>query len=322
MHLGKSPLGSMLAAMLLSAALLAAQRGGPPLPEAARPAQSLIREGKLDEALAVYKKALETAPDSLPLRNALGTLLDLMGRGAEAHAEFARTIELAATPEAKSQQQRAMAMSYAFAGDCANTVRYEQMAISYWVSREKEEPANAFYQEGEMADEAARVCIDAGDLDAAAKWYKAGHDYGLKEPDIAPVRRDLWEFRWEHAQARIAARRGNKAAAARHVAAAQAILDKDDQLAHGGGRGESQAQFMPYLTGYVALYTGAYKTALDDLLKGNQNDPFYQCLLGKTYEKLGEKDKAMECYRKAAATTAHNPPAAFARPFARKKLGG
>ena len=72
----------------------------------------------------------------------------------------------------------------------------------------------------------------------------------------------------------------------------------------------------------MALYTGAYKTALDDLLKGNQNDPFYQCLLGKTYEKLGEKDKAMECYRKAAATTAHNPPAAFARPFARKKLGG
>ena len=40
-----------------------------------------------------------------------------------------------------------------------------------------------------------------------------------------------------------------------------------------------------------------------------------------TYEKLGDKDKAMECYRKAFATTAHNPPAAFAKPFARKKLG-
>jgi hypothetical protein len=29
----------------------------------------------------------------------------------------------------------------------------------------------------------------------------------------------------------------------------------------------------------------------------------------------------MECYRKALATTAHNPPVAFAGPFARKKLG-
>jgi len=320
MNLGKS-LFATLATMLLSAALLAAQPGGPPLPEAARPAQSLIREGKLDEALAIYKKALETAPDSLPLRSALGTLLDLMGQSAEAHAQFARSIELAATPDAKAQQQRALAMSYAFAGDCGNTVKHEQLVIAYWVSREKDDPGNASYQEGEMADEAARVCIDNGDLDAAAKWYQAGHDYGLEEPNITPVHRDLWEFRWEHAEARIAARRGSKAEAQKHVAAAKAILDKDDALAHGGGRGESQAQFLPYLTGYVALYTGDYKTALDDLLKATQGDPFIQCLLGQTYEKLGEKDRAMECYRKAAATTAHNPPAAFARPFARKKLG-
>ena len=89
-----------------------------------------------------------------------------------------------------------MAMSYAFDGDCRNTVKYEQMVIDYWVTRESEEPGNAFYQEGEMADEAARVCIDSGDLDAAAKWYKTGHDLGIKEPDISADRKDLWEFRW------------------------------------------------------------------------------------------------------------------------------
>ena len=150
-------LRSTLISWVVLAAPLAAQPGGPPLPEAARPAQALIRDGKLDDALAVYKKALEGAPDSLALRNATGTLLDLMGRSAEAHAEFARSIELAAAPDAKAQQQRAMAMSYAFAGDCANTVKYEQMVIAYWTTREKEDPANAFYQEGEMADEAARV---------------------------------------------------------------------------------------------------------------------------------------------------------------------
>jgi tetratricopeptide (TPR) repeat protein len=320
MHMGKS-LGSTFVTLLFLAAPWPAQFGGPPLPEAARPAQGLIREGKLEEALAIYKKALADSPDSVALHSAMGNLLDLMGQSTEAHAQFARAIELAAAPEAKSQQQRAMAMSYAFAGDCANTVKYEEMVIAYWVAREKEDPANAFYQEGEMADEAARVCIDNGDLDAAARWYKAGHDYGLKQPGITPVMKDLWEFRWEHAEARIAARRDNKAEAEKHVAAVKAILDKDDELAHGGGRGENQSQFMPYLTGYVALYLGDYKMALEDLQKASQNDPFYQCLLGQTYEKLGEKDKAMECYRKAAATTAHNPPAAFARPFARRKLG-
>ncbi|HSU66874.1 MAG TPA: hypothetical protein VLJ39_08385, partial [Tepidisphaeraceae bacterium] len=80
--------------------------------------------------------------------------------------------------------------------------------------------------------------------------------------------------------------------------------------------------FFPYLTGYVALYTGDYKTALDDLQKANTNDAFIQCLIGMTYEKLGEKEKAMDWYRKASAAGAHNPPAAFAKPFTRKKLAG
>jgi tetratricopeptide (TPR) repeat protein len=189
------------------------------------------------------------------------------------------------------------------------------MVIDYWVTREGEEPANAFYQEGEMANEAARVCIDAGDLDAAAQWYKKGCDLGIKEPNISADRKALWEFRLQHAQARIAARRGNKAEAEKHVNAAKAALDGMTELK------AQQSAFFPYLTGYVALYTGDSQKAVDDLQKANQNDPFIQCLLGMAYEKLGQKDKAMECYRKAAATRAHNPPAAFAKPFATKKLG-
>jgi hypothetical protein len=70
---------------------------------------------------------------------------------------------------AEADAKRAQAMNFAFEGNCSKTIEYEQKVIAYWVTREQAEPANAFYQEGEMADEASRVCIDYGDLDAAAR---------------------------------------------------------------------------------------------------------------------------------------------------------
>jgi predicted Zn-dependent protease len=214
-----------------------------------------------------------------------------------------------------------MAMSYAFDGDSANTVKYEELVIGYWVTREAAEPQNAFYQQGEMANEAARVCIDAGDLAAAEQWYRKGTELGLKEPEPRTHPKSLWEYRLAHALGRIAARRGDKAEAARQIAAARAALDRDPEMAR------QQERFFPYLVGYVALYTDDLATAESELtkavgLQGNQNDPFMHCLLAMTYEKQGQAAKAKELYTKAyGLATAHNPPAAFVRPFARKKLG-
>ncbi len=294
-------------------------RGGPQ-PEYARKAQQLIRDGKMEEALGVYQTELGANPASPGANNGAGTLLDLMGKSGDARKYFQKAIDGAADAAAKANAQRAMAMSYAFEGDCKNSLKYEQLVIAYWVTREGAEPQNAFYQQGEIANEAARVCIDAGDLETAETWYRKGAEMGLKEPGNETHPASLWKFRLEHALGRLAARRGDKAGAQKHVAAAKALLDGDAKMA------EQQARFLPYLAGYVALYTGEMQTARAELekavgMQGNATDPFLQCLLGMTYEKLGEKDKAMECYRKAGAATAHNPPAAFARPFAKKKLG-
>jgi Flp pilus assembly protein TadD len=193
--------------------------------------------------------------------------------------------------------------------------------IAYWATRETAEPQNAFYQQGEMANEAARVCIDNGDLDAAEFWYRQGTALGLKEPEPKTHPASLWEYRLAHALGRLAARRGHHAEAQKQIVTARKILDGAPKMA------ESQERFFPYLVGYVALYTGDLKTAESELTKainsqGGQNDPFMPCLLALTYEKLGQADRAKEFYQKAyGLATAHNPPAAFVRPFARKKLG-
>jgi tetratricopeptide (TPR) repeat protein len=247
-----------------------------------------------------------------------GSQLDLQGKTSEAREKFQQVIDTAATPLAKAIAERAMAISWAFGGNCQKTAEYEQMVIQYWKTQEKNDPSHAFYQEGEMADEAAHVCTDTGDLNTALDLYKKGHEYGLMEPNISVGRKALWDYRLHSAEARISARRGGKAEAEQHLSAANAALDQmkdaDSSLY------DQQKAFLPYTEGYIAFYTGDYKAALDDVQQANQRDPFIQCLLGMTYEKLGQSDKAKEAYEKAAQTNAHNPPAAFARPFATRKL--
>src|SRR5229473_8062665 len=299
----------MLLIFLISACVLAAQTpSGQEQPEFVKQGQALAREGKLEEALALYRKTLQDAPNSQAANNGAGAVLDLMGKGTEARKYFAKAIEVAQMPQSKAAAQRAMAMSYAFESDCKKTVEYERMVFDYYAS------VKDSFQQGETANEAARVCIDSGDLDSAYRWYQLGHDSGLREPSLKPDRADLWEFRWEHAQARIAARRGKKDEAQKHIAAAKAILDK--------GTNPDQARFFPYLTGYVAFYAGDYKTALADLQKADQRDPLILALLGEAYEKSGDRSQAMDYYRKVLAINTHNPTNAFARPLAKKKLAG
>lgn len=249
------------------------------------------------------------------------TQLDLRGETAEARAIFQQIADTTTDPAAKVDVERAIAISYAFDGDCRNTLKYEQMAIDYWKTQEAAAPQNAFYQEGERADEGARVCLDAGDLAAAERWYRMGYALGTKEPAPQTHPRSLWDFRLAHALGRIAARRGDAAEAQLQVAAARTALDGDSAMA------AQQERFFPYLVGYVALYTDDLTTAEGELtkaiaLRGNERDPFMHCLLAMTYEREGKQAEADAMYKQAYELAgAHNPPAAFVRPFVRKKLG-
>ncbi|HEX5437329.1 MAG TPA: hypothetical protein VFW98_09215 [Gemmatimonadaceae bacterium] len=252
-----------------------------------------------------------------PMRQA--ARLDVQGKTTQARAIYQSVIDTVSDPAAKAAAQRAMAMSYAFDGDCANTVKYESQVIDYWKTREQAEPQNAFYQEGEMADEAARVCIDTGDLDTAEHWYRVGYELGMKEPALRTHPKSLWDFRLAHALGRLAARRGDTTEAHRQIANARRILGSDSAMA------AQQRRFLPYLVGYVALYTNDLSTAEAQFtkaiaLRGNQRDPFMHCLLAMTYDRMGKQDEAKAMYQKAyAMATAHNPPAAFVRRYVQKK---
>ena len=249
----------------------------------------------------------------------LAQQLDTEGKHQESRAIFQALIDNAPDPAARAQVQRRMALSYAYDGNCAKSIEFEEKVMAYWVTRREAEPQNAHYQEGEMANEAARVCIDAGALDEAERMYRRGTELGNREPEPRTHPKSLWDYRLAHALARLSARRGNAAEARRHVAEARRILDSDRTMA------EDQEQYYPYLLGYVALYTNDLATAEAEFTKSIAslpNDPFQVVLMGMTMEKKGDQAKARELYEKAfEMATGSNPPNVHSRAFTRKKLG-
>ncbi|MBX3133556.1 MAG: hypothetical protein KF689_09260 [Gemmatimonadaceae bacterium] len=247
------------------------------------------------------------------------------GRHAEARRIYQQMIDAADSPRARAAAQRSMARSAGFDGDCALAVRYEEMVIAYHKTREASVPQDAFYQQGEMANEAARICADAGALDEAERMYRRGSELGNMQPEPRENPRVLWDFRLNHAMARLSALRGDAAAAQRYLTGARASLDA--MVAVDSSLARQQERFFQYLPGYIALYTGQTALAVREMerataIPGNDRDPQLRYLLGLAYERAGEADRAKAQYERALAmASGNNPPNSFARREAAKKLG-
>ncbi len=269
--------------------------------------QKLSREGKQDEALALYSRALDRSPKLYEAHLAAGMALDLKGEYAEAREHFTKAIE-AASADSKQQAQRALAISYVFEGDAYKASEPELEVFNARLAKKDSVGA------AETCNELARIYLELGDPDHAYKWYKTGYETVSRKPDLSEADKNLWLFRWESAQARVAARRGQASEAQQHVAAAKAALSK--------AKNPDQERFLPYLTGYVAFYNGDYKTAIAELQKADQRDPLNLGLLAQAYEKSGDAATAKDFYRKVLESSGHSPTNAFARPLAKKKLAG
>jgi tetratricopeptide (TPR) repeat protein len=269
--------------------------------------QKLNGEGKQDDALKLYKQALEKSPDLYEAHLESGIALDLKGDYSAAREHLQKAIEVAPDDQ-KNRARRVMAFSYAFESNGAEAEKYEKQAFDSLLAKPDLEAAAG------VANELARIKLESGDIDGATTWYKTGYDTAVRKTDMKEADKNLWAFRYAHAQARIAARRGQRDEAQKQVAAAKAALEKANN--------PDQAQFLPYLTGYVAFYAADYKTAIADLQKASQEDPFILMLLAQSFEKSGDSARAKEYYGKVMANNGHGPTNAFARPVAKKKLAG
>ena len=227
------------------------------------------------------------------------------GQHDDARRHFATAIELAG-PDAKAQARTAMAVLYAFEAKAADAAKFYEQVFA-----DRMAAGNANAATG-TANAAARVYLESGDLANAERWYRTGYDTSKQIKDLTPAQTDLWQMRWLHAQARIAARRGTFTDARRHAAVLKALLDK--------GENDGERPQYHYLLGYIALEAGEYDTAIAELEKGSLTDSFVLGLIARAYEKKADAAKATEYYRKVMAATSHSINTAFSQQWARKHL--
>ena len=277
----------------------------------AREARTLMSQGKLDDALALANKAMRADPKSFDAHMAMGMLLDMQDKYADARKHFQAAMGVADDKQ-KPGAQRSLAVSYFFERNAKGAEDAERPLIESNLAKKD------YVGAADVSNELARLLLESEDYKDAAKYYQMGYDASTKA-DLKPEDHALWEWRWHNAEARLAARQGKKAEAQKHVEMAKAALDKT-----GAENQKQQAQYWPYLTGYVALYGGDYATAITELQsaseKANQRDPFILALLAQSYEKTGKSAEAMDLYKKILTIYAHNPTGAYARPIAQKKV--
>ena len=286
---------------------------GSSLPASAQPevtaqvkdAQKLIASGDIAGGTRTLEQVVASAPRSFEARLALGRVLDLQGQHARARRHLEEAVTLA-TEEDRVMALAALGISYAFESKPDEAARYYQRA--YDAQMQADNPGGA----AGFANALGRIYLESGNLQKAEQWYRTGYETSKKIPGLPDAQAALWEMRWHNALGRIEARRGRKAAAQEHAAAAKALLDK--------GGNENQRAFYPYLLGYIAFYSKDYAQAIEELMKGDLEDPFILGLIAQAHEKLGQKDAAAEYYRKVMAAPTHSINSAFAWPRARKFL--
>lgn len=267
--------------------------------------RTLEQAGQLGEGLDRYRKAVAANPTLFEAQLALGRALNLAGDYAPARQALQQALALS-TEANRNTALAALGVSYAFEGRAAESEKYYKQTYVTQLA------AGQFEEAGATANAIARVYLEAGDADGAATWYRAGHETAQKASAAAPAAVDLREWRWLNAQGRMAARKGQVAAARQFAAQGKAILDK--------GTNADQAAYYPYLVGYIEFYAKNYARAIEELLKADQRDVFILGLLAQAYDKTGAAAAARETFAKVMASPSYSINAAYARPLARQYL--
>ena len=266
-------------------------------------------DGKGDKARAAFEKALAVGPRSPRAEALLAGDELLKGRYEKARAMY----------ESVEKGLPKGAVPFAVRFGVTFSYLYEQnvdaalTSLKTYLAEYKAGGLDQQFPEVFVWNAIARINLENGRVEEAMKAYEQGY-VSVPGSKIPEDQKKTWLGRLHHGKARTLARMGKH-----DVAWAEAETVK--KMIEDGG--EPAKQFWPayhYLAGYLKLEAGQYDAAIEHLKQADGDDPFHTLLLGRAYEKAGNKAEARKAYEKVVASQAPGLERALAYPEAKRKL--
>ena len=217
-------------------------------------------------------------------------------------------------PAAKAAAQRQHGSVLGVRGQLRRAVDTRSRSSAYWVTPETSTPQDAFYQRRE-GNEAARVCIDGGDLNTAERMYRAAASWAQGAEPI-PHPRSLWITAWPMRwRASLLARQCRRCGPAAGRGATHPRLRFGD--------GAQQARLSPYSRAMWPSIPATSRPPKPSSSGRPSSTPasVQHSIARHDLRKAGQSDKRWRTIANRTTCHDHNPPAAFSRPFALPEAG-
>ncbi|MCC3415115.1 tetratricopeptide repeat protein [Microcoleus sp. PH2017_02_FOX_O_A] len=224
-------------------------------------AQKLEREGKLEEAIAIYAQAIQANPNNSEFHRSLGEVLQRLGRHSEAIASYRQAIEL----------QPKFSKAYHNLGNALGQLKQWESAIASYRQAIELKPnlPTAYYRLGEALQQ-------LGEMEEAIVAYRQAIELNPNNPDFHHSLGEFWRQQGKYQEAIACYRQAIE------------LQPKFFKAYHNLGNALGQ---LKQWSEAIASYRQAIEL--------NPNIPELQFSLGELLQQQGRHSEAIPCYRQA-----------------------
>lgn len=270
-------------------------------------AELLMKTGRFDESIAQYRKALAIDSNFSGSRVGIASNLMLQGKHDQALAEAQHMYDVARDDGERRTAIFSRAVTYADAGELDQALK--ETSRLYAMGAKSGDTAAMAGDATAMGD----ILLESGRPDQALRRYNQSLDLVTSSGLSAEAKADT-ELEHHYNVGRVALKQGDIAKARSELAA----YLEGATARHNDGRVREAHK----LAGMIALQDKKYDQAIDELARGNQQDPNVLFLTSLAYQGKGDHSKAKVMSREAAnMNTLPTLNYGFVRSKARKAAG-